>query len=178
MIPRVRSIISRLLIVLLALGASVVAASFWPGAYEKLDGLWPSQVPESALSLPPGTFTPIRSKGGDWYTAAGCIHDEFYLARDGSEVSFSHTDTSSPALAAEQMQKSIKLLYEAQEAGSSAVLDGSGMKVGERVTGLRRIDTQGQNRVAVLWTEGSELFTIEGASLENVHEFELHKVKR
>jgi hypothetical protein len=177
MVPRARSIISRLLIASLALGAGVVAASFWPGVYERLDELWPSQVPESAVSLPPGTFTPVMSKGGDWYTTAGDIQEDFYLARDGSEVSFSRMDTRSSAQAAEQMQKSITL-FSNEEAERRDVLDESGKKVGERVTGLRRTDTMGQNRVAVLWTEGSDFFSIEGASLELVLEFERHMIRR
>jgi hypothetical protein len=177
MVFRVRSILSRLLIASLVIVAGVVAASYWPGVYEQLDKLRPTQVPESAVSLPPGTFTPDMSKGGVWTTSAGCINDEFYLTRDGSEVSFSHMDTRSPDQATQQMQKGITNLYPEQRARRSDVLDASGKKVGERVTGLRRIDTMGQNRVAVLWTEGSDFFSIEGASIELVLEFERYKVK-
>jgi hypothetical protein len=177
MVFRVRSILSRLLIASLALVAGVVAASYWPGVYEQLDKLRPTQVPESAVSLPPGTFTPMMSKGGIWTTSAGCINDDFYLARDGSEVSFSHMDTRSPEQAAQQMQKKITSIYPEQQAEHSDVLDASGKKVGERVTGLRRIDTLGQNRVAELWTEGSDFFSIEGASLELIREFEQYKAK-
>ena len=171
-----RPTLSRRLIASLAVGAGVATVSFWPGLYERLDELRPTQVPESAVSLPPGTFTPIMSKGGDWNTSAGDIHEEFYLARDGSEVSFSRMDTQSPAQAAEQMRKWITL-YSDKEAERRDVLDGSGKKAGERVAGLRRLDTMGQNRVAVLWTEGSDLCHIEGASLELVLEFEQYKVK-
>jgi hypothetical protein len=171
MASRVRFTVPRLLVAALALGAGVLTVSFWPGVHERLMELWPSQVPESAVSLPPGTFTPIMNKGGSWYTSAGSIDDEFYLAWDGSEVGYSRMYTDSAARAAEQMRERITL-YSAQEAVRSDVPDESGKKVGERVRGLRRIDTQGRERLAVLWTEGSEFFTIEGESTESVILFE------
>ncbi len=167
MVSRVRLTVPRLLVAVLALGAGIVAAFFWPGVRERLVELWPSQVPESAVSLPPGTFTPIMSKGGDWHTSAGCISDEFYLAWDGSEVRYSRMDTDSPARAAEQMQKWITL-YSEQGTERSDVLDEGGKKVGERVRGLRRVDTEGRKRLAVLWTEGDQFLTIEGESPESV----------
>jgi hypothetical protein len=167
---------SRLLITLLALGAGVAAAAFWLGVHERLVELWLSQVPESAVSLPPGTFTPIMSKGGVWDTSAGPINDEFYLAWDGSEVGYSRMDTDSPARAAEQMQKWITL-YSEQGVVRSNVLDENGKKVGERVRGLRRIDTEGRERLAVLWTEGSQFFTLEGESPESVILFERQMAK-
>lgn len=177
MVSRVRFTVSRLLIASLALCAGVVAASFWPGVYEQLEELWPTQVPESAVSLPPGTFTPIMSKGGDWYTTAGDVNEEFYQAWDGSEVSYSHTDTNSPARAAEQMRKWITL-YSDKEAERSDVLDESGKKEGERVTGLHRTDTEGRRRVAVLWVRGSDFFAVEGESLECVLALERRKAAR
>ncbi len=176
MASRVRFTAPRLLVAALALSAGVVAASFWPGVYERLEELWPSQVPASAVSLPPGTFTPIMSKGGDWYTSAGCISDEFYLAWDGSEVGYSRMDADSPARAAEQMRKWITL-YSEQAAVRSDVLDESGKKVGERVRGLRRINTEGRERLAVLWTEGNQFFTIEGEKPESVILFERKMAK-
>jgi hypothetical protein len=86
-------------------------------------------------------------------------------------------DTSSPAQAAEQMRKWIKL-YSDKEAERTDALDESGRKAGERVTGLRRTDTAGRRRVAALWVEGSDFYAIEGESLDGIREFERQKVKR
>lgn len=178
MTPGVRSIISRLLIASLALCVSVVAASFWPGVRERVEGLWPTQVPESAVSLSPGTFTPVMSKGGDWHTSAGDISEDFYLAWDGSEVRYSRMDTGSPGQAVRRMWQEMKILYPGQEAGRIDVLDESGKKVGEMVRGLRRTDTEGRNRIAVLWTSGSDFFILEGGSPESVGRFEQQNVKQ
>jgi hypothetical protein len=116
------------------------------------------------------------SKGGVWDTSVGSINDEFYLAWDGSEVRYSRMDTDSPARAADQMREWITL-YSEQKVVRSDVLDESGKKVGERVSGLRRIDTVGRERLAVLWTEGSQFFTIEGESPESVILFERQMAK-
>jgi hypothetical protein len=173
-----RSIMPRLAAALLTLGIGVAAASFWLGLHEPKDKVQPTQVHESSTAPPPEAFIPLLDKGGDWNTSVGCIHDEFYRAWDGSEVWYSHVETGSPAQAAKQMRKSTKILYAEQGAERSDVLDGGGQKVGERLMGLRRTDTKGRKRVAILWVEGSKFFTIEGDGLERILEFSQRKVER
>ena len=165
-----KRILFRLAIALLTFTIGVVAAALWLSINirQPRSVTYVVQVPQT----PPGPAEPFTLVGGMSAMTLdhGCINSEIYEAVDGSRLSYSRENYRSPAQAVRELWGEIKDAERVIE--QSPVKDESGKRVGERVVVLWRANTRSWAQTSVLWTRGSESFSINAETLERALEFE------
>jgi hypothetical protein len=139
------------------LAIGVAAVTFWVTIRRQYDILQDVQAPDTLVPQQTEAFVPTGG-GGDAYTSEGCIHDEVFRARDGSQLIFSHMEASSPAKAAKLLRKLLKVRDAEWVVERTAVVDEGGKEAGERVVVLWRAEPGDWQKASVMWTRGSEIF--------------------
>ena len=113
----------------------------------------------------------LEKMGGKGMTRDGALFSfELYKSSDGVEVSVTRENRKSPTNASKALQRRLKKVIKIIERESK--LNEDGQRTGERVVAMFALTGSDKEQAAVLWTDGSQFYYIESASLRHALEFE------
>lgn len=95
---------------------------------------------------------------------------QLFESQEGVRVSIIRENRDSPVRADKELQRRIKQALEIVERGPK--VDERGQRVGERIVAKFAKNGSAEEEVAILWTEGQQLYSIKSLSLTVALEFE------